>query len=125
MISSARSPHQKRVEPPASFPKFDAVTGPVVTSDTTDIVRGRGSTVPSTGRSFTQVWPFRTLALEADEPEAAILRLEAMPAELTEPAYLVAVGATIEAVFVICRVEGRVELLEARPDGARFRAVWS
>jgi hypothetical protein len=65
-----------------------------------------------------------TLALEAEEPAAAVLRFEAMPSELTEPDYLAAVGATLSAVFVICGVEGRVELIDARPDGARFRAEW-
>src|SRR6185503_1429898 len=58
MISSARSPHQLDWLKPR--PKLLAVTGPAVTSETTDIVRGRGVIVPLTGTPLTEVCPLTT-----------------------------------------------------------------
>src|SRR6266542_171454 len=58
MTSSARSPHQ--FDWLGARPKLFARTSPVVTSDTTDIARGRAVVAPLTATPFTNVCPLTT-----------------------------------------------------------------
>lgn len=63
------------------------------------------------------------IRLEQSDDLSAELVLVEMPARLVVPVYLEAIGATMEAVLDLCRVDGEVTT-EPRQDGARFRAGW-
>jgi len=54
---------------------------------------------------------------------SAVLVLDGMPPELAEPAYVRAVGATLESVLDVCGVDGTVETTPGA-GGGRFLVRW-
>jgi len=61
--------------------------------------------------------------LEVGE-RSAVLVLDGMPPELAEPAYVGAVGATLESVLDVCGVTGTVETTP-HAAGGRFVVRWT
>jgi hypothetical protein len=61
--------------------------------------------------------------LEVGE-RSAVLVLDGMPPELAEPAYVHAVGATLESVLDVCGVTGTVETTP-HAAGGRFLVRWT
>lgn len=77
------------------------------------------------GRAFAHVCRgCGELRLVSAGETTAELALVGMPASLAVPAYLEAIGATMEAVLDVCRVEGAVRTTP-EPGGARFRVRWA
>jgi len=76
------------------------------------------------GRAFAHVClDCGVLRLEEVGDATAVLVLDGAPPEVAVPAYLGAVGATLEAVLDVCGVDGEVATTPGG-GGARFEARW-
>jgi hypothetical protein len=77
------------------------------------------------GRAFGHVTlDCGTLRLTGADEASARLVLEGMEPAIAQPAYVDAIGATMESIFDVCRVTGSVTA-EPRPFGARYEARWT
>jgi hypothetical protein len=108
---------------------LDGLRGPLLGSFLTGALRVFGA---SPGKLFGwagRIWSHVTtgcgaMRLESGGDSEATLLLEGVPFEIARPVYLDAVAGTLEAVFVVCEVDGTVDM-EPEPGGARFLARWT
>jgi hypothetical protein len=108
---------------------LDSLRGPLLGTFLTGALRLFGA---SPGKLFGwagRIWSHvttgcGTMRLESAGDSVATLLLEGVPSEVATPVYLDAVAGTLEAVFVVCEVDGKVDM-EPEPGGARFLARWT